>query len=315
MKALPSGCRHRALVSVCLLLLLAVPAFALPRGTDGHSAVRAAVLLETPTPETRYVYLPLTLRLNLLPPPQGIHGVVTYNRVPAADVRLLLSWYDGSDWFYAATTTTSADGRYDFVGVPSLAAGQAYYVLYGPNRTSSTYLYSWAGPTITSYTAGTVLPGGEFDIANVFLLSPQNGSTLALPVTFTWQPRGLPEDTYRLVVFDPLSTDQWVSDDLGDVDSATITGLAPGMVYDKGYGWFVRVYNGPDSYGTSFSYRLITFPSRQAASPAGTPAGSASNAGGTVLRRAGEPGVGMGDRMGLESRGGRPGTLEGDQSP
>jgi hypothetical protein len=149
----------------------------------------------------------------------------------------------------------------------------------------------------------------------VFLLLPQNGSTLALPVTFTWQPRGLPGDTYRLVVFDPLSTDQWISDDLGDLDSSTITGLAPDMVYGKEYGWFVRVYNGPDSYGTSFHYHLITFTSNKAASPTG-PAGAASNAGATsILRRVGKPGVQMGSGMGLESRGGRPGALEGHQSP
>jgi hypothetical protein len=122
MKTLPSGFRHRALVSVCLLLLLAVPALALPRGTDGLSAVRAAAPLQTSTPETRYVYLPLILRLNPPPPPQGIHGRVTYNSAVAAGAFLHLRWFDGSGWSDAATTATADNGRYDLVGVPGLEA-------------------------------------------------------------------------------------------------------------------------------------------------------------------------------------------------
>jgi hypothetical protein len=150
-----------------------------------------------------------------------------------------------------------------------LAAGQRYYVRFGPNQTNPAQLASWYAPMITAYSAGASVAGGDFDVANVGLLSPAPEATLPLPVTFTWQRRGLPGDSHVLLIFDPNSDDWWYTDDLGDVGSFTLLGLAQGMVRGKQYGWSLRVYNGPNSYGDAYYYRTITFAGAAAAGPAG----------------------------------------------
>jgi hypothetical protein len=143
-----------------------------------------------------------------------------------------------------------------------------YYVRYGPNTAQPDYLHNWHGPNISTYTAGDSVPGGDFDIANVSLLSPANGITVTLPVTFTWQMRGVASDTYRWVLFEPgTGTVLNVSDDLGSVGSYTLTSLPDGVDYDEAYGWYARVYNGPDSYGIPYYYRAVTFSSGGTSQP------------------------------------------------
>ena len=144
--------------------------------------------------------------------------------------------------------------------MPGLGGGQTYYVRYGPNSIEPWCLFAWYGPDITSYTAGTSVHGGDFDIANVSLLSPDPGATLSLPITFTWQRRGVATDTYRWVLFDPSDPSTgWITGDLGYVDSFTLSNLPSGAEHGKEYGWYVEVYNGPDSFGASFYYHPITF--------------------------------------------------------
>jgi hypothetical protein len=112
------------------------------------------------------------------------------------------------------------------------------------------------------------MPGGDFDIADVDLLSPPDDAAQALPVTFTWQQRGIPTDTYRLAFFD-LDTDEYrYTDDLGNVGSHAVTSLWPDAVYGKEYGWVVWVFNGPDSFGESYYYQSMTFLAGGASSPA-----------------------------------------------
>jgi len=191
--------------------------------------------------------------------PSGIHGRVTYNGAAAKDIALSLRFWNGSGWSNAADMMTNANGRYVFSGVPSLGAQQAYYVRFGPNQTDENYVSNWGGPTLETYTAGSSVPGGDFDIANVRLLLPANDVTLPLPVTFQWQPRGISGDSYRLDLFDPSGDDEWLSDDLGNAGSYTLTTLPQDAVYGWEYGWFVRVYQGEDNYGDSFYYRSIAF--------------------------------------------------------
>lgn len=143
--------------------------------------------------------------------------------------------------------------------MPSLGADQLYYVRYGPNTADPRYLYDWYGPDITSYTAGESVPGGDFDIANVELLSPDSGAVVTLPTTFTWRRRGLAGDSYGWSLFDPAGDDWWWTGDLGDVSGFTLTGLPEGATYGKEYGWDVWVFRGPDSYGSSFYYHAVTF--------------------------------------------------------
>jgi hypothetical protein len=180
---------------------------------------------------------------------------------------LRLRFYDGSTWSTAATTATDSDGRYRFTEVASLGDGQEYYVRFGPNNANPAYLSGWWAPGLTAFTSGTVMPGGDFDIANFNLLSPANGAMLSLPVTFTWQQRNLATDTYRIELFDPDTGDGWITNDLGNVGSAILTGMPQDAVFGKSYGWDVLVYNGPDSYGATYYYRTITFLSGMARSP------------------------------------------------
>ncbi|NOZ06705.1 MAG: hypothetical protein GXP41_10210 [Chloroflexi bacterium] len=212
-------------------------------------------------------------------PPTGIHGRVSYNGAAAADIELRLRYYDGSSWSTAATTNTDCNGRYVFTGVSGLGAGQKYYVRYGSNATLSNYLSNWYGPDILAYTAGTRLYGGDFDIANVNLVSPAPGASLPLPVTFNWQQRGIATDTYRWYFFDPGSSDAWITNDLGNAGSFTLTGFPTGVQAGKEYGWYVRVYRGPYSFGPSFYYRRVTFLSSSASSPGGSVAPLPANEG------------------------------------
>lgn len=170
-----------------------------------------------------------------------------------------LRFYDGSTWSTAATAATDIDGRYPFTGVASLSAGQEYYVQFGPNNANPAYLSGWWAPSLTAFTSGTAMPGGDLDIANFSLLSPPSSATLHLPVTFTWQQRGLATDTYRIELFDPGTGEGWMTNDLGNVGGATLTGMPQGAAFGKSYGWAVLVYNGPDSYGATYYYRTITF--------------------------------------------------------
>ena len=197
----------------------------------------------------------------------GINGRVTYRGADAVSIEVQLRFWNGSSWSAAATTTTDAAGRYRFFGIASLGSGQEYYVRFGPNNSNSAYLWAWWGPSITSYASGSTVPGGDFDIANVSLLSPANDSTVHLPVTLTWQQRGISTDTYRVSIFDTSTDDGWFTDDLGNVGSFNMTNLPPDAVFGKAYGWDILVFNGPDSYGESYFYRKITFVSGLAQSP------------------------------------------------
>lgn len=207
---------------------------------------------------TGRVYLPLVLNGAA---PQGITGRVTVGGAPAAGVTLTLRHFDGSAWSTVAETLTGSDGRYLFTNAPSLSSGQRYYVLFGPNNTNPDLVYAWYGPDITAYTAGVAQEGGTFDIANVALLSPDNGATVTLPVTLIWQMRGVPGDSYAAGLFDPTGDDEWSTPLLGAVDRVTINALPGGATYGHTYGWYVDVYAAADSFGTSYFYREIRFAS------------------------------------------------------
>jgi hypothetical protein len=197
----------------------------------------------------------------------GINGHVAYQGAAAASIGLLLRFFNGSSWSMAATTYTDATGLYRFLGLASLSPGQKYYVRFGPNTSNPAYLWAWWGPSITSYTSGSTVPGGDFDIADVSLLSPADGSAAHLPVTLSWQQRGIATDTYRVQLWDPSTGEGWLTNDLGNVGNFNITSLPPGAVFGRMYRWDILVFNGPDSYGESLSDRRITFVSSLAQSP------------------------------------------------
>ncbi len=213
----------------------------------------------TPTPTPTGTATPASTRTATPPAEPGIQGRMTYNAAPAAGIELRLRFYNGATYSTAATTQTDSQGRYRFAGAPALGAGQVYYVRYGPNTSNPNLLNSWYGPSSTSYTAGASVHGGDFDLANVSLSAPAHAATAPLPVTFVWQGRSVSGDAYRLVFFDPANDDIWRSDSLGTTDRLTLTSLPEGMRAGNPYGWYVEVWQGDDSYGISYYYRLVTF--------------------------------------------------------
>ncbi len=221
---------------------------ATPSLTPAATATRTAT--RTPTQ---------TLTATATPTGTGLYGRVTKGGVAAAGIPLVLVRIDDEEDVEVAATVTAADGRYVFSGVPALPAGAAYYVFYGPNETDPSLVALWYGPEVTSYTAGANVPAGDFDIANVLLLSPAAGATVTLPATFTWQRRNLSGDTYRVLFMDEEGMDWWQTNDLGDVGSYTLPGLGPGMAYDTPYYWFMAVFRGPESFGYSYYMRRVTF--------------------------------------------------------
>jgi hypothetical protein len=184
---------------------------------------------------------------------------VTYGGSPAGQLFLALWFYDGTAWAPKYETLTAADGSYLFGSIPSLGNGQAYGVLF-PNKAGiPDYLSVWYGPIIQGYTADSRRSGGAFDIANVTLSDPPHDSARSLPVTFTWQTRGLAGDSYRWVLFDLETNQLWETGSLGDTGMYILAALPPGANYDRKYGWFVRVYSGENGFGESFYYHAITF--------------------------------------------------------
>jgi len=207
----------------------------------------------------------LTQDFTILPPPvAGIYGRVTYQGAPAPNISLRLRFHDGSEWSTAANTVTDSDGNYLFQDVPGLSAGQSYYVRYGHNGDDDPYVSNWYGPTIEDYTSGASVHGGDFDIANVTLVSPAHRASVGLPATFQWNRRGIAGDTYRWRLFDPEDSLEYISSDLGDTDTYVLSSLPGGFELDHEYGWSMLVYNDGNGYGRSFYYRRVTLGSGDA---------------------------------------------------
>jgi hypothetical protein len=196
-----------------------------------------------------------------LPPPvplPGIRGRVTmYSEAPGV-VPISLRQYDTTGSAQVAQTTTAADGSYLFANPPSSPLGKTYYVSFGPNNGDATRVFAWFGQDIPDYVAGTSRSGGEFDIGDILLASPDADAALRLPATFRWHPRPV-TDTYSLRLFDPANTQTaWTTADLGHVAQATVN-LPDGAQYQHTYGWTVRDHVGADSFGDAFYYSPFTF--------------------------------------------------------
>ena len=200
-------------------------------------------------------FLPLVIH-----PIPGLYGRVTLNGAAAYGILLDLRCFNGAYWYTLAQTNTDADGNYAFKTLPSLITGQAYYVRFSnPDRIFPDYLSTWHTRSLTSYGAGDSVNMGEFDLANVSLVSPNPGRA-ALPVTFQWASRAAtPDDSYQVELFDPSGSSDFITPLLGYVNSYLMKYLPDGFEQEVTYGWCVWV-NGPDGgYGASLYYNPITF--------------------------------------------------------
>jgi hypothetical protein len=204
------------------------------------------------------VYLPLISK-----PRPGIHGRVTENGAPAANVPLELQFYNGSTWSSPVITFTQADGWYAFTNVPGLASGQRYDVRYLNNGAGR--LGVWHPRMLDTYTAGSSMHIGDFDIADVPLLSPANNISLSLPLTFSWLVRpGTPSDSYEFNLYDPRTDDPHFRTDprIGYVGSYMLNTLPAAFDVGQAYAWEVWVYSPDGGLGISWLPRMISFTNR-----------------------------------------------------
>jgi PKD repeat protein len=197
------------------------------------------------------------------PAPPGIYGWVTNNAAASASTPLHLMWFDGSTWSVRMTTTTSALGFYLFQNVPALSSGQQYQVLFSQQRSgssSSAFLSSWWCQSMSSYSAGASIHGGNFDTANVFLDGPAPDAAVSLPRAFTWVARsGTPTDNYEFSLLDPVDNDPWWSSgQIGYGNAYALTTLPAGFYVGPSYRWSMVVY-GPDGHGASYESRSVAF--------------------------------------------------------
>lgn len=205
------------------------------------------------------IFLPLVQKAK---PRLGINGTVTENGAPATGVSLDLRFYNGSYWSTLAITTTDADGDYFFTDIPSLGSGQRYYVRYqntstggNPNR-----LWTWHTQSLTAYTAGSNVAIGNFDLANITLISPADNATVNVPHTFQWTPRtASPTDIYEFDLYDPYDFNPGFYPIVGYVGSYTLNSLPPGFGAGPLYVWEVWVYSPDGGFGISYETRVVFF--------------------------------------------------------
>jgi hypothetical protein len=202
-----------------------------------------------------YVFLPLITK-----PREGIHGLVTLNGNPLVGVFLELRFYDGAVWSTLATTTTGTDGYYAFLNMPGFGAGQKYYVLYSNPDGTPGRLWVWGTRELTSYSAGSPIAIGDFDIANIALVSPVDGATVSVPRTFQWTPRpATPTDSYEFNLYDFNDLDPYFFIEVGYVDNYTLNSLPEGFNVGNQYAWEIWVYSPDGGFGISYETRDVYF--------------------------------------------------------
>lgn len=221
------------------------------------------------------LYLPVVTRIRSTAPPtptptqtpppdQGINGQVTFYGAASPGIKLELRYYNGSGWSTLANGYTNQAGVYNFTGLPSLQADQKYYLRYVNTATSPNpgagYLYSWYTAPLTSYSAGTSAAGGNFDVGDIPLVSPDDGASLNLPATFCWTPRNIPGDTYWVVFYNPVLQKTASTDYLGAVSCVNITSLPSTWSSGTALSWYVGVAqeSNKDNYGYCYGERQVT---------------------------------------------------------
>jgi hypothetical protein len=130
----------------------------------------------------------------------------------------------------------------------------------------SSYLAYGGSPNVVSYAAGSSVSVGNMDIANISMVVPAPGATVALPRTFQWSVRtATTSDNYEFNLFPDTSGAETFYSTVGYVASYNLTGLPSGFSTSKVYDWFIGVYGnsglGSVYYGQSYYYRTVTFSS------------------------------------------------------
>lgn len=196
----------------------------------------------------------------------SISGRLTASGVGVGELHLDLLLCDPDACSDVDDATTAGNGNYSFGGLPAPGAGKSYVVRYwnhtnGGNPFNGNYLYYWYTADLLTLPAANV----NFDIANVVLTSPPHNYSGNVPITFTWNGRGLASDRFAWAAFDRDADSELCYDDPPHVAASStlvvgdlsFCGISPGLPYD----WYVYVTNGPswnNGYGVSAYYRTFT---------------------------------------------------------
>jgi hypothetical protein len=206
-------------------------------------------------------YLPL-LSLNA---GGRLYGQVTQNGVKAPGVSLTLCRLNtptATNCTKMGSTITLADGTYAFTNMPSLQTGQSYVAYYQNTSVTTGRLWYWQTRSLVTYTLGSQIQLGNFDIGDIKLISPSAPVTVTLPVAFTWQMRSAsPSDSYEFDMYDPntMSPYFYTQPPLGHVGSYQLKTLPAGFLANTRYAWEIWAYAPDKSFGISLESRPVAF--------------------------------------------------------
>lgn len=222
----------------------------------------------TSSPVIHETYLPVTYNKQY---PRGPYGTVTENGNPVSNIPIQLRFFNGTSWSTIAIKNTATNGTYAFGYVPSLKPGQYYYVFFqnsangNPDR-----LWFWHTRYLESFTIGTEVHIGDFDLTNIALTTPINGATISLPYLFQWGRRpNSPTDSYELDIYDPMDGEPWFYTQplLGYVTGYQLNSLPLDFETGKLFAWEVWVFSPDGGFGISYYSRAMFFSNTGLASP------------------------------------------------
>ncbi|HEY3342940.1 MAG TPA: hypothetical protein VGK81_13015, partial [Anaerolineae bacterium] len=111
---------------------------------------------------------------------------------------------------------------------------------------------------VPTYTAGERAYAGNFDIADIPLVSP-NGN-LYSPYTFTWTPRTAAlHDWYFVEVYDSAWNRLAQKDAIGNAGSLSFGSIPAGLSANVSYYWSVGVYGYDGGIGYAYYAKNVTF--------------------------------------------------------
>jgi hypothetical protein len=203
-----------------------------------------------------------------------LFGQVSQNGIKASGISLTLCRLNSpsaTSCTSMGSTTTQADGTYAFYSMPTLGAGQKYYAYFKNSAITSGRLWYWQTRSLVTYTTGSQVLLGNFDIGDIKLVSPSSPITVTLPVAFTWQTRSAsPSDSYEFDLYEPQSGSPYfyTQPPLGYLGSYQLKSLPSGFLANTRYVWEVWVYSPDKGFGISLESRPVAFTHSSAASTA-----------------------------------------------
>jgi hypothetical protein len=207
-----------------------------------------------------------------------LFGQVTENGSKASGVPLTLCRLNSpadTNCTSMGSTTTIADGTYAFYNPPALGTGQKYFAYFKNTTNTKGRLWYWQTRSLVTYTLGSQVQLGNFDIGDIKLISPTLPVTVTLPVTFSWKVRDAsPLDSYEFDLYEPLNGSPYfyTKPPLGHVGSYRLNSLPAGFLANKRYAWEVWAYAPDNAFGISLEARPVAF-----ALPASPPSAPVEN--------------------------------------